>query len=252
MGHYEGEHQAVGIACFLSETRQGPGNLPIVLDDPVSSLDHERRTRVAKRLLGEAKNRQVIVFTHDVGFYTDVMSLAAELGVPVQPVSLLESAEGFGLVEPNGEPWMMKKVDARLHYLESERLPKIKKAYEAKEATYADDALGFAGRLRETWERLVEEILFNATVIRFRRSVETLRLDAVSVDDNSWKAIYWGIKRTSKWSGHDDPSEAMDSPPSPQDFQEEINHIRECKKEIARVNKEVMKRRKALLLPPKP
>ena len=40
----------------------------IVFDDPVLSLDHRWRKRVAKRLVEETKNRQVIVLTHDLVF----------------------------------------------------------------------------------------------------------------------------------------------------------------------------------------
>jgi energy-coupling factor transporter ATP-binding protein EcfA2 len=36
----------------------------IVLDDPVTSQDHQRKTLIAKRLVAEAANRQVVVFTH--------------------------------------------------------------------------------------------------------------------------------------------------------------------------------------------
>jgi len=37
-----------------------------VLDDPVASLDQARREYVARRLVGESRDRQVIVFTHDL------------------------------------------------------------------------------------------------------------------------------------------------------------------------------------------
>ena len=39
-----------------------------VFDDPVSSLDHRHRDRVAERLAEEGKTRQVVVFTHDMAF----------------------------------------------------------------------------------------------------------------------------------------------------------------------------------------
>jgi wobble nucleotide-excising tRNase len=40
----------------------------IVLADPVSSLDHERRLYLALRLVIEAQRHQVVVLPHDVGF----------------------------------------------------------------------------------------------------------------------------------------------------------------------------------------
>jgi len=62
----EGEHRALALASFLAEARSISDDTPIVIDDPVSSLDQARRMPVAKRIVQEARRRQVIVFTHDV------------------------------------------------------------------------------------------------------------------------------------------------------------------------------------------
>ena len=53
-----GHHEISGFLAELETTNNGSG---IVLDDPVSSLDHHYRLRVARRLLAAAKQRQVIV-----------------------------------------------------------------------------------------------------------------------------------------------------------------------------------------------
>ena len=64
----EGEQRAIAIASFLAEVSLEPSKSGIVFDDPVNSLDHVRRERIANRLALEAKSRQVIVFTHDLAF----------------------------------------------------------------------------------------------------------------------------------------------------------------------------------------
>lgn len=64
----EGEHRCVALAAFLAELVTSKDYSGIVFDDPMSSLDHIYRERVAKRLAEEAKHRQVVVFTHDLGF----------------------------------------------------------------------------------------------------------------------------------------------------------------------------------------
>jgi hypothetical protein len=46
----EGEHRAVAMAAFLSELKMYPSKDAIIIDDPVSSLDHVRRAKVAERL----------------------------------------------------------------------------------------------------------------------------------------------------------------------------------------------------------
>lgn len=57
----EGEQKAVGLAMFFAEIPDE--NYPIILDDPVTSLDHEIASMVAQRLLNF--NNQVIVFCHN-------------------------------------------------------------------------------------------------------------------------------------------------------------------------------------------
>ena len=64
----EGEQRALALAGFLTEVALTEGSGPIIVDDPVSSLDRDRSVRVAERLAEEACQRQVIVFTHDIIF----------------------------------------------------------------------------------------------------------------------------------------------------------------------------------------
>ena len=63
----EGEQRALALACFLAELQEIGSDHGIIVDDPVSSLDHSRMQAVAERLAEEASNgRQVIVFTHNI------------------------------------------------------------------------------------------------------------------------------------------------------------------------------------------
>lgn len=64
----EGEQCVIAIGSFLAELHLANHTGGIVFDDPVSSLDHHWRRNVARRLVEEAKKRQVIVLTHDTVF----------------------------------------------------------------------------------------------------------------------------------------------------------------------------------------
>ena len=57
----EGEQKAVGLSVFFAEIQDE--NVPIILDDPVTSLDHEIAAKLAKHLLN--MNNQVVVFCHN-------------------------------------------------------------------------------------------------------------------------------------------------------------------------------------------
>ena len=68
----EGEWRAVALAFFFAELSVRHDDAGIILDDPVSSLDDERRKYIADRLIEESTKRQVIIFTHDLPFLADL------------------------------------------------------------------------------------------------------------------------------------------------------------------------------------
>lgn len=70
----EGEQRAIALADFLTEIEICNIKGGIIFDDPVNSLDHERKLYIASRLVEESKRRQVIVFTHDVSFLFDLVN----------------------------------------------------------------------------------------------------------------------------------------------------------------------------------
>ena len=75
----EGEQRALALACFLGEATSHTAKHGLIIDDPVSSLDHIRLRRVAERLVEEAaKGRQVIIFTHNIHFFNEVIAAAVK------------------------------------------------------------------------------------------------------------------------------------------------------------------------------
>jgi energy-coupling factor transporter ATP-binding protein EcfA2 len=72
----EGEQTALGVAGYFTECHFDESDSAMVLDDPVSSLDHIRRGHVARRLAQFAKTRQVIVFSHDIIFVGELTKAA--------------------------------------------------------------------------------------------------------------------------------------------------------------------------------
>ena len=59
----EGEQKAVGLALFIAEASIQNVVYPIILDDPVNSLDHKIAGKFADRLL--SLNNQLIIFNHN-------------------------------------------------------------------------------------------------------------------------------------------------------------------------------------------
>lgn len=70
----EGEQKVLALSDFMAEARLTGISAPIIFDDPVSSLDYRRINEVADRITLLAQTEQVIVFTHDILFATNLLA----------------------------------------------------------------------------------------------------------------------------------------------------------------------------------
>lgn len=70
----EGEQKVIAMADFLAEAGLRNAPAPVVFDDPVNSLDYRRIHEVADRIARLTGNRQVIVFTHNIWFATELLA----------------------------------------------------------------------------------------------------------------------------------------------------------------------------------
>lgn len=70
----EGEQKVIALADFLAEAALKQDKSPIILDDPVTSLDHKRLQHVVDRLVALSQEHQVIVFTHDIWFAAELLA----------------------------------------------------------------------------------------------------------------------------------------------------------------------------------
>ncbi|SPA03032.1 conserved hypothetical protein [Cupriavidus taiwanensis] len=96
----EGEQRALALATFMAEVSLVEGHGAIIFDDPMSSLDHAHREKVARRLVQEATSRQVIVFTHDLPFALHLADEASAQKVEASAMSVRRVRQRAGLVFP--------------------------------------------------------------------------------------------------------------------------------------------------------
>lgn len=211
----EGEFRCLALAAFLSEIAESPSG--ILFDDPVCSLDHIWREKIAERLVQEAKGRQVIVFTHDMAFASLLDSLARSprhnTGIAHRMIQRRGQA-GAGFCSDQ-MPWVNMKTRDRRTVLNNE-LVRLGKLAKTGDPTYEREIIFWYGMLREAWERAIEELLFNEAVIRFRRSVETHRLKKAlgAWKPTDYETIEKGMGRCSQFlPGHDHATEL--NPPVP-------------------------------------
>ena len=174
----EGEHRCVALAAFLAELATTESRSAIVFDDPVSSLDHNYREDVARRLAEEGNSRQVIVFTHDIAFLFLLDQTCREKHVQIafRSVSRNDDYAGFVQQVPPMRAQPVKEVIEGL----KRQLDNKKRFYENGEHDKWEKTVDvLLKRLRETWERAVEEAL-SPVFKRLSHKVKTRGLGKVT------------------------------------------------------------------------
>jgi hypothetical protein len=239
----EGEQRAVAIASFLAEVGLSSGKGGIVFDDPVSSLDHRRRERVAMRLAGEAAQRQVIVFTHDIYFLCLLAEEAKLAGVPVATQSLIRRAEGFGVADPE-LPFEGRNAGKRIGALKALHQSIAKLHRDGEEQEHRKQTVDAYFRLRMTWERAVEEVLLREVILRFRKGVETQRLAGVVVDDDDYAQVTAGMTKCSNYV-HDKALIGGVAVPEPDELLADIMALETWRAQIDKRSIETARKRKA-------
>ncbi|MGI8978069.1 MAG: AAA family ATPase [Pirellulaceae bacterium] len=222
----EGEQRVIAIASFLAELRTGKSQAPIVFDDPVSSLDHVYRERVARRLVEEAKSRQVVVFTHDVVLLLALEREAGEQQTPLLIQTVSKSPAGPGECIPSqSRPWYTCSTKDRIGLLKN-MTAKFKKIQTESPDEYPRCVAEFYGKLREAWERSIEEVLFQDVIQRFRPGIETQKLKRVSIEESDYIAIDSGMSKCSTWiDGHDSAAAIGTPPPSPGEVEADLKNF---------------------------
>ncbi len=224
----EGEQTALGLAGFLTEAHFDETKSALVLDDPVTSLDHIRRSHVATRLCQFAEDRQVTVFTHDLTFVGDLRKAANEAGVPFTERAVERHGDGSIGMCRDLHPWKAKDARARLGQLEVDlqRIKKERAGWDA--ATYEREVAEWAGKLSEAWERMISMDIANQLVDRGTSEVRP-RMFRVSAkiteqDDKEFQASYG---RCSKWlRQHDKSTDTNYVVPAVDELEAEVTLVR--------------------------
>lgn len=228
----EGERTCVALAGFLAELETTGNHSAIVLDDPVSSLDHRYRKRVAERLVREAKSRQVIVLTHDIVFLFLLRKYSSELHATYEEVSLERGYKRNHGRATTGPPWVAMPVRQRIAALRNDLVEARKVLTSGDRATYERWASEIYKRLRQTWERAVEEVLLYETVMRFGDSVQTQRLARlVDISETDVEIVTKEMSRCSDFV-HDEAGPINADLPAPDTIESDIKRLDDWVKEL--------------------
>nr|WP_309504533.1 AAA family ATPase [uncultured Roseovarius sp.] len=223
----EGEHRCVALAAFLAELSTIDAQSAIVFDDPVSSLDHLHRDKVAARLAEVGQTRQVIVFTHDMAF----LLLLDEACRPTKDrdatlvsyrlISRGSDNAGYCHQDPPAHVMPLEKVIEGM----KAHLANVKIHYErGDQAKWLRELTSFQDQLRTTWERAVEEVV-GPVIRRLSRKVDTTGLIKLTVlTDADCTAMREAYGRCSALL-HSQPGEINPRLPAPSAVEAEINML---------------------------
>jgi energy-coupling factor transporter ATP-binding protein EcfA2 len=173
----EGELRCLAIATFLAELETAEGTSGIVLDDPISSLDHAHREKIAARLAKEALCRQVIVFTHDIPFLSQLHRACKEAETPLL-MRLISRGAMPGFCHDEAPPTHRSITDAIA--AAATNINNKRHIYNTGSPDWNECVTGFGGTLRKLWERAVEEVMA-PVLTRWTHKIDTGGFIALTV-----------------------------------------------------------------------
>lgn len=177
----EGEQKIISLADFLAEIKLSEITCGVIFDDPVTSLDDERKGRIAERIVEESTKNQVVVFTHDLVFVSTLISACCEFKIDhvCHWIEKRNNTPGYVFLNnaPSYEKQYRNSEIPRSHHIEANKAdcPPAQREYLVKSAFT---------ELRTCYEVLVINDLFKNVVQRFneRVSVDSLK-DVYFADD---------------------------------------------------------------------
>src|SRR5262249_28822429 len=99
----EGEQKVIALADFLAEASLKPV-APVIFDDPVNSLRFKRMAEVVCRIVLLSETRQVVVFTHNIWFTTELLARFEKRPNDCSYYDVARDEERIGVVTKGSHP----------------------------------------------------------------------------------------------------------------------------------------------------
>lgn len=233
----EGEQRRLALAFFLAEVSVAYRGQPLVLDDPVCSIDSEGRRHIARTLARLARERQVIVFTHELTFLHELQAATEAEEVDRHMLSVLRDASGAGRVQSD-LPWVGLNAEERYARLRKD-LKDLRRLYDAEgpSETYRFRAIDFSTLLRQAFERAVEDKILGGVVTRGRPGVRIGALERVAWSPQIVHLADRGLDELSPWV-HDSSRASAAIPPTPDEFSEGLGVLEHLLRAVSALRRE--------------
>jgi len=153
----EGEQKAVALALFITEAKIQKSKNPIIMDDPVNSLDHKIAGKFAQRLLN--LDNQIILFNHNRLFLDAFETSKANHICKNFDGGCNSNGKHIRIYQINNEGLNAKGVLS--NYKLNKARVHIKEANSLLNKSPFDNELKVASLLRKTVECVIDEVVFN-------------------------------------------------------------------------------------------
>jgi len=231
----EGEQKVIALADFIAETNITIINKGIVLDDPVTSLDEERKSTIAKRLVNISTQKQVIIFTHDLVFVSSLINFASDNNVPNE-CHWIENRNGVP-----GQVWLRNSPTYEKVYRNSEPVKEFYNVAKKDDCPPAEREYqvrnGFTA-LRTCYEVLVINDLFKNVVQRYNERVSVDSLSSVYFDEELINELLDSFAHCCRYmEGHTHSDKYAYLKPEPQNLNDEIQRYETIRTKIRKNKK---------------
>jgi recombinational DNA repair ATPase RecF len=166
----EGEQKVIALADFLAEASLKPP-APVIFDDPINSLDYRRMAEVVNRIVSLSDSRQVIVFTHNIWFTTELLARFEKRPQDCSYFDVARDGTKIGIVSKGTHPRAdtFSSLRGRINVL----LQSAEKATGETQAALIEKAYEL---MRNICEVIVEEELLQGVTKRYQPNVMMTKL----------------------------------------------------------------------------
>lgn len=170
----EGEQKVIALADFLAEASLKPP-APVIFDDPINSLDYRRMAEVVDRIVSLSETRQVIVFTHNIWFTTELLARFEKRPQDCFYFDVARDGTKIGLVSKGTHPRSdtLSSLRSRINVL----IQSAEKATGETQAALIEKAYEL---IRNICEVIVEEELLQGVTKRYQPNVMMTRLPNIN------------------------------------------------------------------------
>lgn len=222
----EGEQKAIALAEFATDITIRRNFNTILFDDPVTSLDYKRSELFAKLIYKLSKERQVIVFTHNIMFY---YYLYNECAINKDKENKFFMVDQY---DKDNKGIITESFSGRLENLSevTKKLKQYEQKINSKSCTgdELEESLKAAYSNIRTWcELIIEEGFFKDLIKRYEPNIRFTVIKKINTDFiGELETVAELFDKACRWMlGHSQPTETQNSKATREDFIKDFTYI---------------------------